>query len=339
MNNAGSFQLGNLVNQSAAKAILAILALVLGLSAWASPGTGLDEQMTELEQARDWEGMQARMAQASADELATEDGWLWRVTMAMMADEIDHGEALLADALEQFPNSSRLVLLESGLMLRGFNDVGAVGAMRLARRIRRGLERAVELDPESATARTGLIQYYLNAPRVAGGGAGRAEPHFDALKSMSLPDYYALRATQSAVDDDWDDAVSWMMHAFNEDPTDGRAVSLGSTLLAAGRYDEARERFAAVVAESPLHGGAWYQLGRLSVLAEAWLDEGRGAFETFLSLPRWPNDPSPAAAWWRLGQIEMLADAPALARAAFDQSLVLDPDFSPAEQALAELDG
>ncbi|MGY6587996.1 MAG: tetratricopeptide repeat protein [Wenzhouxiangella sp.] len=298
----------------------------------------LDERMTELEQARDWEGMQARMAQANADELASEDGWFWRVTMAMMADEFDQGEALLTEGLDAFPDSSRLVLLESGLMLRGFSDVGAVGAMRQARRIRRGLERAVELDPESVTARTGLIQYYLNAPRVAGGGASRAEPHLEALKVKSLPDYYAMRATQSAVDDAWDDAVSWMMHAFNEDPTDARAVSLGNTLLGAKRYDEARERFAAVVAESPRHGGAWYQLGRLSVLAEDWLDEGRAAFETFLSLPPWPNDPSPAAAWWRLGQIEMLADSPAMARAAFEQSLVMDPEFSLAEQALAELE-
>lgn len=338
MNNAGSFQLGNIVNSPVTHSILVFLGVIVGLSAWAADGAMLDEQMTALEQARDWEGMQARMVQASADELASEDGRLWRVTMAMMAEEIDQAEALLAEGLEQFPNSSRLVLLESGLMLRGFNDVGAVGAMRLARRIRRGLERAVELDPDSATARAGLIQYYLNAPRVAGGGASRAEAHFDALKSTSLPDYYALRATQSAVDGDWDDAVSWMTHAFNEDPGDARAVSLGNTLLAAGRYDEARERFAAVVAESPSHGGAWYQMGRLSVLAEDWLDEGRAAFETFLSLPRWPNDPSLAAAWWRLGQIELLADSPALARAAFEQSLLLDPEFSPAEQALAELE-
>jgi len=47
----------------------------------------------------------------------------------------------------------------------------------LAKRARAALERAVELDPESIEARSGLIQFHLLAPGIVGGSSSKASAH------------------------------------------------------------------------------------------------------------------------------------------------------------------
>lgn len=313
------------------------LALLLPAAVIAADGKTLDEAMNALEYARDWEGMQGRMAKATPEELASEEGWLWQAQIALMLRDRAKAESLLAGAQQLFPDSGRLELLRTGVMLLGLNDVGAVGAVRLGRRLRQGLERAVALDPDSTAARIALIQYYLNAPRVVGGGVRRADEHIDHLKTISMAAYFEVLAQRAAIAGDWANAVTWMQQAFHEQPNELRALSLGTTLQMAQRFDEARAQFQALIEDNPGHGGGWYQLGRTSVLAERWLDEGRAAFEQFLALPHWPNDPSPAAAWWRIGQLEALDKSPEQARAAFEQALSLDPEFGPAQEALSEI--
>ena len=51
---------------------------------------------------------------------------------------------------------------------------GPVSAMGYATKIRNDLLKAVELDPRNTDARFALLDYYIQAPRVVGGGKARA---------------------------------------------------------------------------------------------------------------------------------------------------------------------
>ncbi|TVQ42795.1 MAG: hypothetical protein EA370_00110 [Wenzhouxiangella sp.] len=316
--------------------LLVTVLFLLPVVAWAD-GQALDRDMQALEQARDLAAMRARMAQAEQVELDSPEAWNWRAWLATADGDWEQAEEIIGQGLERFPESAALELQRTALMVRGFNDVGNLGAMRLARRVRQGFERAVELDPEHVGARTGLILYFLNAPRIAGGGEARAEPHLEELKKRSLASYYEMRATLAASRSESEDALTFLTKALALEETSGRRLNHGLLLQQFNDYGQARAVFTSLVETYPTHGAAWYQIGRTSVLAEDWLEEGRQAFERFLELPAWPGDPSPAAAWWRLGQLHALADDKASARSAFEQALALDGEFEEAARSLDQL--
>ncbi|MCU6435683.1 tetratricopeptide repeat protein [Undibacterium sp. Jales W-56] len=56
---------------------------------------------------------------------------------------------------------------------------GIMSAIGYASKIRDAFKKAVELDPKNFAARDGLLQYYLQAPSIAGGGKGKAQNLID----------------------------------------------------------------------------------------------------------------------------------------------------------------
>ena len=316
-----------------------LAACMFGAMSALATGSELDADMRALEQARALAAMQARIDRADADELASPDGWNWRAWLATANGDWEQAEALLDQGLALHPQSATLELQRTALMVRGFNDVGNIGALRLARRVRQGFERAVELDPDHVGARMGLIQYYLNAPRVAGGGEARANEHIERLKALSLPAYLDMRAAQAAAGGEYEQALQYLDQALALDDPAERRLSRGILLQMKGEHDQARADFLKIVEALPSHGAAWYQLGRTSVLAEDWIEDGLEAFHRYLNLPLWPGDPGHPAAWWRLGQLQLLGKDVDAARRSFERALDLDAAFEPAAAALAELLG
>ena len=311
--------------------------LLLPALAWAG-AEPLDREMRRLEQARDLPAMQARIEQAADAELAAPEGYFWRVRLALLADDGARAEELLEQGLAAHPQSSLLVLQRSSLKSEGFGDVGAIGRMRLAREVRAGLERAVELDPDSVQARLGLALYFINAPRIAGGGADRAEPHLAWIRERAPMDYFDLQATLAMSRGDMEAALDWLEQATRADPQARPRFRRALILIALQRYDEARAVLDAIVERAPSHAAAWYQLGRTSVLAEDRLEQGQAALQRFLDTAPWPTDPSPAAAWWRIGQLHQLKGDTGQAREAYQQALAMDRKFTRAAEALSALD-
>ena len=52
---------------------------------------------------------------------------------------------------------------------------GIMSAIGYASKIRDAFQKAVELNPQNIQARSSLMEYYLQAPSIAGGGKGKAE--------------------------------------------------------------------------------------------------------------------------------------------------------------------
>ena len=316
------------------------LALILFLlpSLALADSAGLDRDMREFEQGRDLPAMQARIEQASDSELHAPEGYFWRVRVALLEGRSDRADELLEEGLAEHPESSRLVVQHSSLLSEGFDEVGVLGRVRLAREVRDGMNRAVELDPESMQARLGLALYYLNAPRLMGGGESRAEPHLDFVRERDPAQYFDLQATRAMGRGDMNEALDWLEQATEADPEQRPRFRHALTLIALNRYAEARTVLRRLTERFPNHAAAWYQLGRVSVLDEDELAEGLSAFQRYLDTAPWPTDPSPAAAWWRIGQLHELNGDLAQARSAFEQSLAKDREFTRAADALARLD-
>lgn len=120
-----------------------------------------------------------------------------RIANATLARDPNDADALIAKAdaivaLDPDGRSDEAVKLaeqcvathpqDSGCYLAAGNALGAkaqharpLAAMGYATRIRDDFLKAVELDPRNTDARFALLDYYLQAPRLVGGGKARAQ--------------------------------------------------------------------------------------------------------------------------------------------------------------------
>ncbi|MFZ6842992.1 tetratricopeptide repeat protein [Undibacterium sp. RuTC16W] len=62
---------------------------------------------------------------------------------------------------------------------------GIMSAIGYATKIRDAFQKAVELDPKNFSARDGLLQFYMQAPGIAGGGKGKAQNFINETAKIS----------------------------------------------------------------------------------------------------------------------------------------------------------
>jgi hypothetical protein len=139
---------------------------------------------------------------------------------------------------------------ESNCHLALGNALGAkashagVSAMGYAHTVRDAFKQAVELDPHNLDARFALLQYYIAAPRIVGGGKGKAQAlasqtgavNIDAAKLMQAALDLAAghdakaEAEALAVDARGDEALA--------DNQRDLLAKIGAKYLSAKRYDD-----------------------------------------------------------------------------------------------------
>ena len=93
------------------------------------------------------------------------------------AEDYREAQAAFEVALEEAPDSSSNNLwlgLAIGRRLQTMSAIRRLGALPLARRVKRQFERAVELDGENLEALDALLGFHLEAPPMVGGSKARA---------------------------------------------------------------------------------------------------------------------------------------------------------------------
>jgi tetratricopeptide (TPR) repeat protein len=100
-------------------------------------------------------------------------------------DDWDHGVPNCERARDLDPNNSLYELWLGRIYGEKADHTGFLTAAGLAKKVRTSFERAVELDPKSADARTDLAEFYLEAPGIVGGSKEKAQQQADALMALS----------------------------------------------------------------------------------------------------------------------------------------------------------
>ena len=217
----------------------------------------------------------------------------------------DRAVDLLEPFLERHPDNARLVGAYGGQCMLRAGELGfGIRALRLARRGREQMERAVTLAPKEIAYREGLVDFYRHAPSMAGGDLGQARRHADAIARI--------------------------------DPVRGGAW-LASILVQEKKFPEALAACDTALAARPDDYVALFTLGRTVAESGLRLDDGEAALRRCLERAPAPSEPRHADVWFRLGLIaEHRGDHPA-ARAAYGQSLKLEPGSDRAAEALKRL--
>ncbi|MCX6142080.1 MAG: tetratricopeptide repeat protein [Ignavibacteriales bacterium] len=230
---------------------------------------------------------------------------------------------------------------------------------------------AISLDPKYTDARMRLIEFYLEAPGIAGGSEEKAAAEADTIKTydpyagyLAKARFHQYRKEKAQEEECYLKAIStdpkkpvayrvlWLLYMNDNNGTKAgevfkKAVAVDSELdpyYWVGLYcmdkndlSKARLMFEGALKRDPGNLPVYYQLGKVYLLLGTDLNRGLGYFEKFLKAPRVKNAPGPEHAYWRMGMIYEKLGKLDSARAAYRKSLELNPGLEEPKKALEKL--
>jgi tetratricopeptide (TPR) repeat protein len=217
-------------------------------------------------------------------------------------------------------------------------EVNMLSKMSLAPKLRDAFETAVELDPALLDARSSLVEFYLQAPAVVGGGVDKAKAQAAAIGRYDRFKGLLAEARIAGHEKNTAKALKLYESARVLKPGDPQARMLVlSAYQQAEQWRDAYDTASRWAIDEPANPKPRYQIGRIAAVSGQYLSEGEVALRKYLQLPRKPDDPEPKHARYRLGQVLAHAGRKDEARVELQAALKLDPSFAEAREALAKL--
>jgi tetratricopeptide (TPR) repeat protein len=212
---------------------------------------------------------------------------------------------------------------------------GIMSAIGYAGTIRDAFKKAVELDPQNMEARLSLLQYYMQAPAIVGGGSGKAKTLAAQTVAINPDGGKLMMARLDASDDKLaqaEAAVLAMPTSGNVAVADGQRdlmVNLGNKYMNDKRFADSERMFREAFRRHPDSDGALYGLARVQQEQGKHREALATMEQVILMNPR-------ASAWYRIGQSQQaLGDKPKAA-AAYEKALSFKAGISPKMKADAE---
>jgi tetratricopeptide (TPR) repeat protein len=193
------------------------------------------------------------------------------------AGQLERAQTALTGCIERLPRAAECHY--GFAIVRGTHALqqGMLKAMSSAGRIRDAFAQAVALEPLWFPARSGWVEYLLQAPSVVGGGVGKAREAARAVAPQRPDQAAVLDARVALHEKDVDTALKLLANGpLSQDIDVARAardlrVSAGFSLLNDGQAEKARPLFERVMREQPELALGPYGLGRVAT------DQGQGA--------------------------------------------------------------
>jgi len=161
---------------------------------------------------------------------------------------------------------------------------GLLKAAYYAKKCLAEFERGVELDPRDPSAREALLQYYLNAPGVAGGSVEKAKAQADELVKLDRVRGLLAQGGIAQYEKEPAKAEGFYRQAIAAAPDRGLPYNLlGYLLLQSGRTDEAVGTFRQYVRAAPAEANAHDSLAE-GLLAQGKVDESLAEYTRALEI-------------------------------------------------------
>jgi len=276
---------------------LLIVANLVATAALAQAQTGVDEAVTLVEKRQYAEAkllLKAAVAADPSDPRAT----AYLAIVRLNHDRDADGAIELAEkAVALAPATSRYQVWLGSIYLAKAGQSGLLKAASLAGKGKAAYERAVALDPSSVEARQALLQYYLNAPGVAGGSVAKAREQATAIGALDAHGGRLAAARIADHEKEWPAAEAAYREALKLQPERASTHnSLGYALLHQKRYEDAVAAFRRYVELAPDDANAHDSLGE-GLLAAGRTAEAEASYRRATEV-----DPAFAPSVWGLGE-------------------------------------
>jgi len=224
-------------------------------------------------------------------------------SIALWFDDETRGREYLERAVRAKPNDARYedaLGNAYGLMAQKAPFFSKFG---WAKKCLAAYSHAAEIEPDNPDCHWSLLSFYMQAPRIVGGGLDKARAEAAVIRRLN----------------DTEGRIAWV-----------------TVDLAQKKFDEAFQVFDDVLRVSPDDFLALYQVGRCAAVSGAQLARGRAALERCLGLPppAGPDRPTYSNVHYRLGNILEKMGEPAAAQAEYAAFRAADPDLRPDKDAL-----
>ena len=284
-----------------------------------------------------------KKALASADLLVkaepkNAEAWMLLTRARLQVNLAEAAISSAEKAVKLAPNNSQAYLMLGSAYGSRIGQVGMFSQMSMAPKLRDAFEKTVALDPNNLDAREALVQFYLQAPAMIGGGKDKANLQVNEIAKRDVARGHLARAQVFMSEKNNTAALKSYEAAYAAKPSDKNIrLALGIGYQIAERWNDAFKHFRTWTAQDDKAGPAWYQIGRTSAMSGLQLEEGIAALQKYLLMPHGGNDPQNKNAYHRLGQLYAKVGKKAEAKAALHAALKLDPKFADAKTELAKL--
>lgn len=233
---------------------------------------------------------------------------------------IEQAVKLGEQCVAQYPQLSNCHLAYGNALGSKAINAGIMSAIGYAGTIRDAFKKAVELDPNNLEARFSLLQYYMQAPSIVGGGSGKAKDLAAQTAALS-PDASRLMGAMLDMSDDAyakaEAAVLAVHPAGNEalaEHQEQLLLNLGGSYLSEKKYADSERAYRALVKLYPDSEWGPYGLARIDQ-EQGRYREAVAGFEKALALTARP------VIHYRIGRAwQSLGDKPK-AIAAYERAL------------------
>lgn len=219
------------------------------------------------------------------------------------------------------------------------NTLGTVAAdanlfkqAMLGPKMKSAWERAVELDKNTVDARESLIQYYLQAPAIAGGSVDKAMEIANEIIKLKPAEGHRQLGNIYYKEKKYPEAEKEFITMANTDPA--YASGLSNFYINRKQYDKAFAIFEEQLKKNPTDMMATYQIGKTSALSGQKLERGEACLRKYLTYQPQKNEPSLAGAAMRLAQIMEKGGKKSEAKKLYESALKADASLKEAKEGL-----
>jgi tetratricopeptide (TPR) repeat protein len=196
-------------------------------------------------------------------------------------------------------------------------------------------EKAVQLDPKTIDARESLIQYYLQAPAIAGGSVDKAIEMANEIKRVKPAEGHRQLGNIYYREKRFAESEKEFIAMSKADPT--LTSGLANFYVLQKQYDKAFAISEDALKQNPNDMVATYQIGKLSALSGQQLDRGEACLKKYLAYSPQKNEPSHAGANMRLAQIMEKRGKKVDAKSLYELALKADATLKEAKEGLARV--
>ncbi len=208
----------------------------------------------------------------------------------------------------------------------------------LARKTKAAFEQAVHLDPANVDARLALMEFYRQAPGIAGGSIQKAIEQAELVKRL---DPYRGQLALGQIHEgekQYSEAKRAYSEALRQFPDSSAAYfRLASLYTLVAQYDSAFEILNRILKRQPGSLLVHYHIGKVGAVSGQRLEQAEQSLKIFLRNQPPMENSWQAAAHWRLGMVYEKQGKLEDAGAEYQQALKLKPDHEEAKSALTKL--
>lgn len=216
-----------------------------------------------------------------------------------MAEEYREAQELFEQAVSQDPENSEYQLwlgLAIGRRAEQMSGLRRLGAMSLAKHVKRRFERAVELDGSNLEALEALQGFHFQAPRIIGGSMAAAGNIADQIEAVDNARGAAAWAAFHEEAGDFEKAGRHFERARQLGPDDtGHLLAHAAFLARRGMNAESDELFEVAFARDPENPDVWLEAAKAWVGAKRKSEYARAKelLERYLASPDREPDSDP----------------------------------------------